>query len=175
MNYEQARRLIRELTDITVHPEKHDQTMWARSTSDEVLNAETPAELGACGTVGCLAGNAVINAGYKLRWENVGWSGHPEWIAHHVVDPQKADRRGRQISTVARELFGLDEGQAEVLFDQENRVSRMWAQAIEFSDGYINEQDLIRAYKERGDVLYRQGREDERAAIMAQLTKSTEV
>lgn len=165
MDMFQAQRLVRELTDITVHPEKHDQTAWARSTAQDPTKT-------ACGTVGCLAGNAVINAGHKLHWEHVGWGDHPEWVAHYIEPEQKGQPVTRLIREEARDLFGLTSDEAESLFDQDNTVPNMWSQAIEFADGYIDMFDVVNAYTQRAQARYTQGRKDERVAIAESLTKT---
>lgn len=144
MDYYQAQRLVKELHDIVVNPETHDQTMWVQAD-------EKPIEGSACGTTGCLAGNAVLRAGYPLQWEQGSvWDAASgkyvyKWLAHNCqVDGERVP-----IRDAAEDLFGLTRSQTEVLFDEKNTVADLWDFAIRYSNGYIRTKDVVGAYEER--------------------------
>lgn len=149
MDYTQAHKLKAELHKITVSPETHNQSVWAQTK----LNPDN-APGTACGTTGCLAGNAVLAEGYKLDWfksehydDNQGkWS--PIWKADNCVLP---NGDGRSISSAARDLFGLTPGQASRLFEPDNSVADLWDLAIDYSDGHISVHDVVEAFQARAE------------------------
>lgn len=145
MDYLQAARLRDELTDITVHPEKHNQNVWAEAPDDN-------GKPSACGTVGCLAGNAVINAGYQLEWYKTYTDDDTlRWGTNRVLDKETGER-GPAIKYVARDLFGLTGTQANRLFDSYHTVTDLWEMAIEYSYGIIRLSDAVDAFRQRADL-----------------------
>lgn len=163
MEYVQARRLAGELHKITISPETHDQSVWAHAQLDPTKTPVT-----ACGTTGCLAGNAVLNAGYPLAWfksdkydENVGRF-VPVWKADDCILP---NGEHRTISTAARDLFGLTSGQASRLFEPDNSVADLWDLAIDYSGGHISVHDVIEAFQARAERVKKDQREIFLAAI----------
>lgn len=144
MDFEQVNRLRDELTFITVHPEKHNQDVWGEAPDDG-------GKPSACGTVGCLAGNAVVNAGFELDWFQLfGDDGKSRWGASRVKGVRGA--RGKTIRSVARELFGLTEYQSDRLFDSPHNVANLWEMAIEYSDNRISLADAVDAFRKRADL-----------------------
>lgn len=57
--------LLRELRHVTIQFEEHDQGLWLQSLGLRPT---------ACGSTGCLAGNAVLHAGVGLRWYVEGYA-----------------------------------------------------------------------------------------------------
>lgn len=149
MTYAQAAILIRELRDITVNPEKHDQTVWSRADKDPTVNPVT-----ACGTTGCLAGNAMINAGWKLVWEkrqnfnsDTG-KFDEEWVANYAMDP--ASGRERHIQSAFLERVGLaNREDGYKITESENTLADLWRIAIDASEGLITVDDLVSAFRAR--------------------------
>jgi len=86
---------------VTMHPETHDQFMWARKTE--------------CGTTYCIAGWAAVLSGQQLLWELAGEAGDEEagWI--RIIGP-RGPTAGRSISTFARDELGLTPYEAGELF-----------------------------------------------------------
>lgn len=112
MNTSQTERLARALAHTTIYPEQHDQ--------DTIL------EVGECGTVACLAGRVVLQAGYTPGQR---WMGTDHCFT--------ADPGDRYILDLARELLGLTGDQASDLFAPNNTLADLWNLAHEFSDGDI--------------------------------------
>lgn len=148
MKYIEARRLAAELRNIVLNPETHNQENWAMATSDPRKNSDRTA----CGTTGCLAGNAVINAGYKPDWrkdEVYDYSTNTfsnQWYASTCIMPNGTSV---YIRDTAMDLFGLSSGEARELFEASNSVRRLWELAIRYSDGFITIADVIEAYTAR--------------------------
>src|SRR5919108_1047214 len=122
-------RLRKELEFVTDHPEHWDQESWLRAAT--------------CGTVGCLAGNAVLHAGYEPHGALRTYGGatsyvrvpgdHPDALATGYAD-------GRHIASVcdvARRLLGLDYQQASQLFYESNTLRTLWELAARFTDGEV--------------------------------------
>lgn len=104
------------------NPEEHDQTGYARRSPS-------------CGTAYCVAAMACVRAGDRLLWSGSG----AQW-AHYIEAPLTVggvnSPRGPAIHTRAAELLGLDEGQADALFDANNDLAdlRKWIWAITGTD-----------------------------------------
>ena len=82
------------LDHIELHPEKHDQQAWANTSN-------------ACGTTGCIAGWTVMLChDWKVASNSgIGLKGpHEEYVTH------------QEIVEVAGETYGLDYGDAKMLF-----------------------------------------------------------
>lgn len=165
MNFTESQRLIAELTKITVHPELHNQVVWTQA--DKNPNEQPPGT--ACGTVGCLAGNAVITARFPLIWgESEIWNDETDryelkWRASEC----KVEGQIRAIETAARDLFGLTQNEARDLFDQDNSLTDLWAKAIEYSNNWIGVEHVIEAFQEREAHLKSETRKAVLAAVAA--------
>ncbi len=109
--------LRKTLEHITAHPEEHNQEMWAHHSPS-------------CGTRGCLAYHAASMEG-DLRASG----GQDGWQIWYMED-HNGQRVGR-IRQIAQDRLGLESWQAELLFDENNTVARLWLLAHEFSDGEI--------------------------------------
>jgi hypothetical protein len=91
------------LGQIKAEPHTWRQTSWGVETE--------------CGTAYCLAGHIVTQAGYQMVWEP--WDvGGVQRKAVSCVAPSGG--RMKLISQVAQRLLGVNETQAEALFDGAN-------------------------------------------------------
>jgi hypothetical protein len=128
-------KLLTQLRHLTIHPEKHDQSQWAKLV---VENGDTTVKPlpSACGSFGCLAGNTVLADGHELYWESafIGDEGKAIWSADYLNEDGE---RGRFIMSAAKDILGLTEDQAEALFSSGNSRDDLWAYAIEFTEGEI--------------------------------------
>ncbi len=109
--------LRKTLEHITAHPEEHDQGSWARYSPS-------------CGTKGCLAYHAASMEG-DLRASRSLMGGMIWYMEDH---------NGFEVGTIrkiARDRLGLDGRQADLLFDANNTVGRLWWLAHEFSNGEV--------------------------------------
>jgi len=86
---------------VTMHPETHDQFMWARKTE--------------CGTTYCIAGWAAVLSGQQLLWERADKGAYEEafWIQ---ATPSAEPAARRFISGFARDALGLTPYEAAKLF-----------------------------------------------------------
>lgn len=132
-------RLRKELEYITANRLQWLQDVWLRRT--------------ACGTVGCLAGNVVLNAGYLpvvMRGE----------AGTHLVSLERVDLHDpafdlgtalesglvREVRAVAAELLGLDRTQATTLFNSSRwTLLDLWKIASDLTDGEIEVPAEVRA------------------------------
>lgn len=146
MSFAAARRLVDELTKITVNPELHDQVVWTEAEKDPNKTPESE-----CGTVGCLAGNAVITAKFPLIWQEVENYNtdtdryEVKWRAHDC----KVDGVIETIENAARNLFELTHSEARDLFDQDNSLTDLWEKAIEYGNRWIGVTDVVNAFQRR--------------------------
>lgn len=138
MNTINTERLLAEIRNITLHPEKHNQGLWVEAIG------KRPS---ACGSLGCLAGNAVVNEGHDLlwvksddQWDAARQKWFPSWIADNVAGTVDGVTYGGgelienpSIDVVARKLFGLNSEQSDSLFDGSNTLDDIWNLAIEFT------------------------------------------
>lgn len=108
-------RLRKELEFITAHRDRWLQTTWLEHAQ--------------CGTVGCLAGNTVLNAGYEPFYEGGMRS------TSYVRDAEQT--RTYWIRDLATELLGLTERQADDLFRSTNTLYDLWWIASELTNGEI--------------------------------------
>ena len=150
MDYEQAERLRDELVRITLNPEVHDQEVWVEAKTDP----RKLGDLSACGTTGCLAGNAVVSAGLQLEWTakesyDAIQARYVSTGTYQAVHCRDTDGTVKSIATKARELFGLSYEEADLMFSPYNSVPELWRLAIEFSNGQISYQDALAAYETR--------------------------
>lgn len=109
-------RLRKELEYVTAHRAQWLQGTWFHRT--------------ACGTVGCLAGNTALNAGYVPVYER-GKTTTTSVVRlphEHYV---------RDVADVAAEVLGLDDDQAHELFAATNTLHDLWLRASDFTDGEI--------------------------------------
>lgn len=127
--------LRKELEHITAHREEWQQSVWLRTTT-----------LTACGTVGCLAGNAVVHAG----WAPVH-NGELVDVRQHVgaqFDVVMRDGKTMSIRDAARQELGLEYWQANLLFGGSNSLVWLWEVADALTDGELQApQDVITEYE----------------------------
>lgn len=122
-------RLRKELEYVTAHRDEWRQNTWLERTT--------------CGTVGCVAGNAVLHAGYEPVY---GRNTSRSDAAAYLHDPAHTTRsKIRPIADVARELFGLSEYQAGQLFHPQNSLYELWRFAERFTGGEITVPEDVRA------------------------------
>jgi hypothetical protein len=86
-------RLDAAIEHCAAHPEEHDQSEYARLTP--------------CGTKLCLAGRALVQAGWRPVF-------HDQWA--QTTDFEAPDGVVRSAGAAARDLLGLTEGEADRLF-----------------------------------------------------------
>lgn len=150
------------LETITEHPEVHDQSIWARTTSHntrygELIKPETKGPRVDCGTVMCVAGLGCIQNGYAFV--QTAYDGHvgalnavvkltPDMPKVIEVDYSKYDLRNA--AAVGQEVFGLDDAEADAMFVSGNNIQDLWALAYAVTDGDIS---LVKAKDEYGNAL----------------------
>jgi len=152
-------RLLEELRFVTIHPDKHNQELWAKAVTEAQIPEGdawyeiTPPRPSACGSFGCLAGNtAVHEPGVELDWYEAetyrsdGGRSIFVWQADYILnecvtvpdwDGNGKHKEPKSISEKARELLGLTPFQAHRLFDGDNTLDRLWELAEQFSGGEI--------------------------------------
>lgn len=111
MNHQEIEDIITYIED---HPDEWHQLTWARKFRNR-----------SCGSAYCLAGHAVVRAGYKINWQR-----------HSSADTCR-DKDGTLhcIRDVAQEVLGLDEGQASWLFAGFNTIDDLKRIAKAFRNG----------------------------------------
>lgn len=130
-----AALLLEELRNITINPETHNQDVWAVAETESEKTRPS-----ACGSHGCLAGNAVLHSGQDLFWEEErSWKGKFHWVADNVANPDGT--QGGEISDAAASLFDLNPEEADRLFDGDNSRDKLWSLAYEITEGEIDETD----------------------------------
>lgn len=129
-------QLRKELEYITANRLHWNQGSWLKRTS--------------CGTVGCLAGNTVLNAGYLPLATSDGFL---NYVSRERV-PCNEDGyfvvvAGRdnsllangvpveRVSDCAQRLLGLSDVEANLLFSGDNSLYRLWAIASRITHGEI--------------------------------------
>ena len=152
-------RLLEELRFITIHPDRHNQSLWAEAETvvevpenQPAISVEAPRP-SACGSFGCLAGNTAIHEpGVELDWYEqtyyrdgdkkiVAWQADNILNEYITVTDQwdgSEYTEAKTISEKARELLGLTYIQAELLFDGDNNLDQMWELAERFSGAEIS-------------------------------------
>lgn len=134
--------LRRTLEFITEHPEAHSQDDWLTISDDErasrsISTHVTPQSVGpACGTAGCLAGNAVVLSNrYPVRiTANDGDEGLP-YLQVFVFN--QWSNVAAWVEPLATELLDLTPPQVDRLFEGSNLLTNLWAYAAVISDGAI--------------------------------------
>lgn len=116
---------------VTDHPERWRQNTWIHRSW--------------YGTTGCLAGNVVLNAGYRPLYLDAD-SEWTSWIEVPANDPAgimspARDVRIVRVSDVARRLLGLSGSQAFRLFRSFNTLDDLWQLAGEFSNGTVRRRE----------------------------------
>lgn len=106
-------RLRKELEYVTANRHQWSQGTWLTRTT--------------CGTVGCLAGNTVLNAGYRPVYRPG---------VCHTTEVEVGDGV-EHVKHVATELLGLTREQSRQLFFVGNSLYRLWHLASRFTDGEI--------------------------------------
>lgn len=139
MDLNKVPELRKELEFITAHPEHWRQDFWwaDRSEFDNYdLDEDNPFQNASsqCGTVGCLAGNAVAHSTtYFIQHESNGAFAPIHKATGHTWDWH----------TAGAEVLGLTHNEAQMLFSERNTLYRMWSLANEFSEYEIAIPDYI--------------------------------
>ena len=113
-------RLHEELDFLRMHPKAHQQNIWLYPADLQELGDAAVAE---CGTVGCLAGWAVIHE-YDLVVEEIWNVGHYDGYRYvkrltgEIYDMDK-------IESDARKIFGLNLQEVTFLFHGDNTIDDM--------------------------------------------------
>jgi hypothetical protein len=145
---EQDELLRSTLEFITQNPQLHDQTCWLDLDVDRGVKMQVgdvppfnPTQPSACGTVGCLAGNAVLlSRRYPMR---VARTRHAVAYVEFFFDGEWCDVED-WTQDAAREVLGLTTGQAEALFSSERTLGELWLLAEHITGGVV---------KARADVV----------------------
>lgn len=153
--------LLEELRHLTIHPEQHDQSCWATATTqvEEGYGDVEPPRPSACGSFGCLAGNAVLHQGIGLYWyqydrETEDGTVTVAWRANFTVENQKTPwgQQKVSISAKARELLDLTPTQGERLFDGGNSLESLWRIAEQITGGEISRWQYQLALRDRDNT-----------------------
>lgn len=123
--------LRKELEYITANRVQWDQSTWISR--------------GSCGTTACLAGNTVINAGYLPVYARHGLrtdlvTTNRDLVRAgplHVLLQEFDDDQVESVRDVAQRLLGLDDAEANLLFDGGSNLYELWAIAAELTRGEI--------------------------------------
>jgi hypothetical protein len=105
---------------IEEHPEEWNQKEWAKRTKG-------------CGTACCVAGWAVVRAGYKLDWKHR--NSNPYLGRTNCAYDN--DGQSVAISTLAEKILGLTCHQATRLFDPKNDLEQIKQITKEIANGEI--------------------------------------
>lgn len=143
-------QLRKELEYITAHRGQWKQNAWL--------------ETGACGTVGCLAGNTALNAGYlPVR-------GHTSFVSRERVLPNEHGLFGlienddgttttgdgvlvESVRDVAARVLSLTYTQSAALFNGRNSLYDLWRLASLFTGGEIEvPPEVVREHEQRTSV-----------------------
>lgn len=169
--------LRRQLRKLTIHPDQHDQGLWAKAITED----NTAPRQSACDTFGCLAGNTVLASGQQLYWSNPVETYTAEgkeafaWEANYVANSDGSP--GRYIRDEAQELLGLSESQARMIFDGSNTRDDLWHFAIEFTANTlypITLRDYVQAVSEAKEVAKEKAAEAKVKAEKAAALKKAE-
>lgn len=113
--------LRKELEYVTVHREEWNQGTWLRRMyrNDGCAVVE-------CGTMGCLAGNTALHAGWVPDWRGAPTT---DYVNNGVVTTE--------VCVVAGSLLDLERYQAKALFEASNTLIALWMIAEIITDGEI--------------------------------------
>ena len=115
-------RLRIVLEHITAHPNLHGQSAWA-------------VRVPSFGVRHCVAGWTVaLDPTYKIDWRVDSLARKTSW-AEFAFDIITGDRR--HIRSLARDLLGFTNDQANIFFDVTNSRYRLWGYASTWTDGVI--------------------------------------
>lgn len=174
MTSEQADFLRKELEKVTYNPENHDQSIWFTVPRTENETDKPVAAGSACGSKGCLAGNAVVHAGFELDFykDMIFRDGAFKrvWIAEFVKGETNQYGNRVSISEKARELFGLRHWQSEELFNPHNSVERLWELVIDFSGGLITSSHAFQALRIGREKAVKKAVEKAKADVRDEIT-----
>jgi hypothetical protein len=120
--------LRKALEHITAHPEEWKQSFWASNDLREGP-LRRPA-IDSCGTAYCLAGHAVLLAGYEFVWESPDMAANVALPGELAADAVFAGHK-------AQELLGLTRYEAERLFHSDNSLADLWAMSNAITHGDI--------------------------------------
>ena len=131
--------MLRELNYITDNPDKYDQRYWCRVIPPAGTGA-TRSDHHTCRTVGCFAGNVVVNAGkvayfvwgrfsdyynsteteYFTNWDDI-----PDDTYLYDIEVQPNDL-GNTWTDEACNILGLDYYKHQEIFDGDNTLWDVW-------------------------------------------------
>ena len=143
------RRISDALLEITTHPERWDQGVWAlvEHVTLEALLETLARHEWPCGTFACLAGTVVIDAGYAQPAEaDARLQGEYYLVINEAGQQQLRDHPSFQrnwnnlaidFGGLAALLCGLTLDQSGHLFDSDNTLRLLWGLAGEFTDGRV--------------------------------------
>ena len=123
--------LRKELEYITAHRNEWDQSRWLSVTRAT-----------ACGTVGCLAGNAVLHAGWVPATVN-GAVDVTQLSAETQLEYVSDGQHVLTVRNVARDELGLEHWQATLLFNGSNSLLTLWIIASLLTDEIEVPQSVI--------------------------------
>jgi len=151
-------KLLGELQQLTIYPEKWDQGFWAVPAIDPETKRPS-----ACGSYGCIAGNTLIHNEYTLIWKEnpmVGYFDEASQDRHRWIAEDAEDSNGnrRTIEAHAAKELGLTPWQAEILFDPDNTEADLWEHAERFSGGQISDWDYRLAKESRAARALRESK-----------------
>jgi hypothetical protein len=136
-------RLRAGLTEITEHPEHWDQCVWAATQNGVGVDLYG----WPCGTVACLAGVCVLQAGLAHRppASSPGdlnfWVISPQGLAllaEHPEHQRSWHTPELDFGGLAQLLLGLLGEQGSRLFQSDNTLSELWELAAEFTQGRVS-------------------------------------
>jgi hypothetical protein len=119
-----ALTLRKELAHITAHRDEWQQSVWLRTTATT-----------ACGTVGCLAGNTVLHAGWVPTHNGELVDVHQYVGAQY--DVVMRDGKTMTIRDAARQELDLKYWESNLLFAGSNSLVWLWEVADALTDGEI--------------------------------------
>jgi hypothetical protein len=145
--------LFDELVFVTMNPDKWNQRTWISPVSSADKN---PPE-NACGSFGCLAGNAVVHAGFTIAWA----SALPDrrlWRADGVVnEPALAalgDAPVLDFDDVANYIFGIpSSSESYGMYNGGNELGELWRWACTLTEGEITRDMFCEAMDRANAVL----------------------
>jgi len=161
--------LRRALELATQHPRVYDQGNWLNLrtsakivTSDEPGESDEPSELKfdparpeACGTVGCIAGNALLLSGkFPLRTVP-DKQGDVIYYELEVYDSASSSWRSVDTWTqpYAQQLLDLTYAEADALFAGDITLSEAWALAELFTAGEVTHELVTDVVRRRAEEI----------------------
>lgn len=106
-------------------PELRKQLEWAESHPDD-WDQDKYVQRTSCGTTYCIAGKTVADHGWEFLWQAAD---SPSYCTKNG--------QGLSIEEAAAGILGLGEDEADLLFEFDNNLPRLWELAAEFTNGDI--------------------------------------